>query len=96
MIEGHPDVWIDGTIYRLNPGDGVGFPAGTGISHCLINNTDKEVRLLAVGEKSRSESNCFYALHPKRNKEGKKEGWLWEDIPYRELGPHPGLPDSKN
>src|ERR1700678_2272362 len=25
VIEGTPDVWLDGTLHRLRPGDGVGF-----------------------------------------------------------------------
>ena len=33
VIEGEPDVWIDGHLHRLGPGDAVGFPAGTGIAH---------------------------------------------------------------
>ncbi len=36
VISGTPHVWIDGFIYELAAGCAVGFPAGTGISHCLI------------------------------------------------------------
>ena len=53
MIEGTPDVWLDDRLHRLRPGDGVGFPAGTGISHSFLNNTEAEVRLLVVGETER-------------------------------------------
>jgi uncharacterized cupin superfamily protein len=28
VIDGTPDVWLDGNLYRLQPGDAVGFPAG--------------------------------------------------------------------
>src|SRR3954463_6212335 len=42
VIEGEPDVWIDGELHRLAPGDGVGFPCGTGISHTFINNTERD------------------------------------------------------
>ena len=38
VIEGTPDVWLDGRLHRLRPGDAVGFPAGTGIAHTFINN----------------------------------------------------------
>jgi uncharacterized cupin superfamily protein len=41
VIEGTPDVWIDGELFRLAPGDGVGFPSGTGIAHSFLNNTDE-------------------------------------------------------
>ena len=30
VIDGTPDVWLDGNLYRLQPGDAVGFPAATG------------------------------------------------------------------
>src|SRR3712207_5607140 len=49
VIEGTPDVWINGKIVRLKPGDGAGFPAGTGLAHTFINNTESDVRLLIVG-----------------------------------------------
>ena len=35
VIEGTPDVWLDGVLHRLGPGDAVGFPAGTGLCHTL-------------------------------------------------------------
>ena len=54
VIEGAPDLWLDGHVRRLKPGDGVGFPSGAGMAHTLINNTDAEVRLLVVGEPSRN------------------------------------------
>jgi uncharacterized cupin superfamily protein len=91
VIEGEPDLWIDGHIKRLRPGDGAAFPAGTGIAHTFINNTDKEVRLLVVGEASRRRSRIHYPLHPARNKEiGERH---WKDVPKRKLGPHDGKPD---
>ena len=93
MIEGAPDLWLDGHVKRLRPGDGVGFPAGTGLSHTFINNTDSDVRLLVVGEASRQRSRIHYPLHPKRNADiGSRN---WSDIPARELGPHDGLPDKR-
>jgi uncharacterized cupin superfamily protein len=50
VLEGTPDVWIDDEVHRLAEGDAVGFPAGTGICHTFLNNTDREVRLLVIGE----------------------------------------------
>ena len=41
VIEGTPDVWLDGHLRHLKPGDGVGFPAGTGIAHTFLNNSAK-------------------------------------------------------
>lgn len=94
VIEGNPDVWIDGHLHRLNPGDGVGFPSGTAICHTFLNNTKMPVRLLVVGEATKKENKCFYPLHPERNKLAKEEGWLWEDHPTHKMGDHNGLPDK--
>src|SRR6185295_7252083 len=93
IIDGEPDAWIDGNLHRLRAGDAVGWPDKTGISHCIINNTDKPVAMITVGEASRARSKCFYPLHPKRNKEI-GEG-LWKNPPKRKLGPHDGLSDLR-
>lgn len=94
VIEGHPDVWVDGEIYQLNPGDAVGFPAGTGICHTFINNTESNARLLVVGEATKKTNKCFYAFHTDRNEQAKKEGWFWGNPPKTKLGKHDGLPDK--
>ena len=93
VVEGAPDVWIDGHLHRLREGDGVGFPDRTGIAHCFINNTAKPVRLITVGEASRRRSKCIYPLHSKRNKE--IGDGLWKDVPKRKLGPHDGMSDLR-
>ena len=46
VLEGTPDVWLDGVLHRLQPGDSVGFKAGDGLAHTLITNTPQPVRLL--------------------------------------------------
>jgi uncharacterized cupin superfamily protein len=90
VIEGEPEVWLDGHLHRLRPGDAVGFPAGTGIAHSFINNTDSEVRLLVVGERTKPENRIVYPLHPELA--ATRPDW-WADHPQRALGPHDGLPD---
>ncbi len=90
VIEGEPDVWLDGHLHRLRPGDGVGFPAGTAIAHSFLNNTPGEVRLLVVGEKSKAENRIFYPRNPER--QPLHPDW-WEGHPEHELGPHDGMPD---
>jgi len=89
VLEGTPDVWIDGVVHRLKPGDSVGFPAGTGIAHTFINDTDTEVRLLVFGEKRPADNQYFYPLHPDRPLERE---FLWKDHPRHDLGPHDGMP----
>jgi uncharacterized cupin superfamily protein len=94
VIEGTPDTWIDGILYRLRPGDGVGFPAGTGIAHCFINNTEATVRLLVVGEATKPENRIIYPVNPELL-ESKATVW-WHDAPRNLLGPHDGKPDRVN
>jgi len=95
VIEGNPDVWIDGQLYRLNPGDFVAFPAGTGISHTFINNSDSEVKLMVGGESTRPDNQIFYPLNPKMNELKKLKNQYWEDVPRRPLGPHDAKSQSK-
>lgn len=92
VLEGEPDVWIDGVIYPLQAGDVVAFPPGTGIAHTFINNSDRPARLLVIGE-TIADSGSFYVFQP--------EGWqgmpaenLWKSPPPRERGSHDGLPDQ--
>jgi uncharacterized cupin superfamily protein len=89
VIEGTPDVWIDGELLRLAPGDGVGFPAGTGIAHSFLNNTDEPVRLLVVGEANKDENRIVYPVNPELR--ALRTDW-WDDAPARPLGPHDGRP----
>lgn len=91
VLEGTPDVWLDGTLYRLRPGDGVGFPAGTGLAHSFLNNTETEVRLLVVGER-RQGNRIFYAVNPEQRE--RRNDW-WDDAPERPFGPHDGLTDRR-
>lgn len=92
VIDGTPDVWIDGILHRLEPGHGVGFPKGTGIAHTFLNNTDADVRLLVVGEASKPNGKVHYPLHPDRNEQIGERHWK-ESRPRRQLGTHDGLPD---
>lgn len=89
VLDGTPDAWIDGHLHRLRPGDAVAFPAGTGIAHTFINDTDAEVRLLVVGEASKPGSRIAYPLNPERRD---RIGDWWDDAPERPLGPHDGRP----
>lgn len=91
VISGTPDVWLDGRLHRLRPGVGVGFPAGTGVCHSFLNNTDEEVCLLVVGEKPKPENRIYYPRNPERKP--LRDDW-WEDVPRRPIGDHDGLPDQ--
>jgi uncharacterized cupin superfamily protein len=93
VLTGEPDLWADGYVQRLKPGDGVAFPAGTGLAHTFLNNTEGEARLLVVGEASRDRARIHYPLHPHRNAEIGMRHWRID--PPRPLGPHDGLPDRQ-
>ena len=89
-IDGTPDAWIDGDLHRLAPGDAVGFPAGTGLCHTFINNTETDVRLMVVGERPKAENRIFYPRNPERR--AGRDDW-WDDVPVRPMGTHDGLSD---
>ena len=63
------------------------FPAGTGICHTFLNNSDAEVRLLVVGEPSKPENRIRYPLN-EAHEATRPDRWL--DWPARPLGPHDG------
>jgi uncharacterized cupin superfamily protein len=88
VVEGHPDVWVDGVLHRLEPGHSVAFPAATGICHSVLNNTAEEVRLIVVGEKSRPENRVRYPMNADYER---SIDFRWTDAPIRPLGPHNGM-----
>jgi uncharacterized cupin superfamily protein len=93
VIEGAVDAWIDGELHGMTAGDLAAFPAGTGISHCFINNADREALLLVGGESAKKDSRIFYPVNPSRRADMPPSNW-WDGVPRRDLGPHDGLPDA--
>jgi uncharacterized cupin superfamily protein len=93
VLEGQVDAWIDGVLYPMKPGDLAAFPAGTGICHTFINNTEREVKLMVGGEADKSENRIYYPLHPQRRNDMPWSSW-WDDAPKRPRGPHDGMPDA--
>jgi uncharacterized cupin superfamily protein len=87
VLEGTPDVWIDGHLHHLEPGDAVAFPAGTGICHTFLNNTPDEVRLLVIGEASKAENRIRYPIN-ETYEASRADRWV--DWPKRPIGPHDG------
>lgn len=92
VLEGFPEVWIDGVMYRLRAGDAVGFKPGSGIAHTFINNAPEPARLLVLGEHRRPDNKVWYPLNPERADQlGEERSW----VPSKtQLGPHDGLPDA--
>ena len=94
VISGEVDAWIDGHLHRMVAGDLAAFPAGSGICHCFINNTDSEAVLLVGGEASKPDNRIVYPLNPSRRADLPASEW-WDDAPSQPLGPHDGLPDAQ-
>lgn len=89
VLKGEPHLWLNGYIHQLKEGFAVGFPAGTGIAHTVINNTDSEVHLLVAGEKTKKENLCAFPINPELKE---TSGIWWSNPPIHPLGPHKGLP----
>jgi uncharacterized cupin superfamily protein len=95
VLEGTPDLWIDGNLYRLKEGDCGALLARTGIAHTILNNSDSQVRLFALTEAPRLSSRAVHPIDGTANDNLKKMGRLWADAPKRKLGPHDGLTDKQ-
>jgi uncharacterized cupin superfamily protein len=93
VIEGAVDAWIDGELHAMVAGDLAAFPAGTGICHCFINNSEQDVLLLVGGEAAKLSNRIVYPLNPSRRADLKESDW-WHDAPPRVPGAHDGLPTS--
>jgi uncharacterized cupin superfamily protein len=55
VLTGHPTLAFGDDEYRLSPGDCIGFRAGTGIGHQLVNRTDEAVSYLEAGDRTPGE-----------------------------------------
>ena len=91
ILEGEADACIDGWLHRVKAGDAIAFPAGTGITHNIINNGDVDMRMMVVGQRSVPGNRLFYPRHVHISHRW-GEDW-WHDAPRRPLGPHHGKPD---
>ncbi len=50
VVSGKVDAWNDGHITPMGEGDFIGWEAGTGITHVIINNSDEDAILIVGGE----------------------------------------------
>jgi uncharacterized cupin superfamily protein len=92
VLEGEPELWLDGRLHLLRAGDCVGFVPGTGQAHTFINNGEVSVRLIVVGERLPN-NRIYYPLHP-RGPKGMPASRRWVPEPAPDLGPHDGLPTT--
>lgn len=55
IIEGRPTLVLGGEEHEMAPGDCMGFKAGSGVGHQLVNRTDSVVTYLELGDRSPGE-----------------------------------------
>jgi uncharacterized cupin superfamily protein len=91
VLEGEVQAWVNGDVHRMVAGELAAFPAGTGICHCFINDSDNDVLLLVGGEAPKPGSRIFYPLNPSRRADLQPSQW-WDDVPQHTQGPHDGRP----
>lgn len=58
VLEGTPDVWLDGVLYRLQPGDSVGFKAGM-VSHIPLSTIPTRSSACCVSETPNEKITAF-------------------------------------
>jgi uncharacterized cupin superfamily protein len=87
VLEGEIDAWADGHLHPMKPGDFAAFPAGTGLCHTFINNSEKDALLLVGGQRTSPQNRIYYPFHPERRR---VETW-WDDWPERPMGPEEAL-----
>lgn len=74
ILNGHPDMWIEGNLHPLSPGDCVALKPEKSYAHTIINNSKNEVRAIMNGDSGHPDDKIFYPLHPKRNEDCKVSG----------------------
>jgi uncharacterized cupin superfamily protein len=59
VLQGHPTLRTGGGPVRLSPGMCAGFKAGLGDAHHLVNETDREVLYLEVGDRGQGDEVTY-------------------------------------
>lgn len=82
ILEGSPTLWINGELIPAKPRDVIYFPPGSNLAHTVMNQTEKDVVMIVVGEQDRENGDLiYYPEHPSRNEECKTQKCFWEDRP---------------
>lgn len=75
VLEGNPTVKIGREEYLMQPGECIGFKAGTQEAHQLINQSDKNVVYLEIGDRS-SDDNVDYPDNDLKATMSPKGTWI--------------------
>lgn len=90
IIDGIIDCWYNGAIKKMYSGEAIGFPAGTGVGHTFINNSQAETLLFVVGERTKRDNLYHFHLEPELSQKYKEKWWF--DMPAQTLRGHDGWP----
>jgi uncharacterized cupin superfamily protein len=86
MLSGEVEVFLHGWTRSIARGDVVHFKPGTGLAHCVINNSGADAEYVVLGETADfPDEKIWYPLNEARNEEMRARGALWE------LRPDPGV-----
>lgn len=94
VLNGTPDLWLDGYLHGLKDGDGVVFHAGTGDAHALVNNGKTDAHVFVISEAFRRNARVKHHRDDKADEDLKKVGMFWADAPVHKLGPNSGKPED--
>lgn len=73
ILEGNPILQTDHGPVTLSPGMCAGFKAGTSKAHNLVNNTNKDVCFLEVGDRSPNDQ----VIYPNDDLSAREENGVW-------------------
>lgn len=73
ILQGTPTLVTDGGRTLLTPGMCAGFKADTGDAHCLVNETEEEVVLLEVGDRTAGD----VATYPEEDLRAEQIDGVW-------------------
>jgi uncharacterized cupin superfamily protein len=59
IVSGHPTLHTDEGMQALSPGMCAGFKAGSGNAHRLLNETDRDVTYLEIGDRSEGDEAIY-------------------------------------
>ena len=90
VISGEIDLWLNGNIKNMKTGECIGFPPGSGVAHCFINNSSQDCELFVSGDRTKSNNQCHFPLE--QNLKDELGDFWWDLCPKQSLGPHNALP----
>lgn len=98
ILKGTGQVWLNGYIQSVKPGDCVYFKSGTNVAHTLLNESSETIEYLGIGEANvdNTDEKIIYPLHEERNSWCQQNNILWIDAPpVQKFGNHLAIPTNE-